>query len=91
MSNNFQHKIHNFSQEFCLSSATAGKNYVICRCNLAEPTKTRLAELGMVNGATVAVARRAPTGSPLQLAVQGYWLCLRKEQAQGFFVREKFE
>lgn len=91
MSNNFQHKFHNFSQEFCLDCAEAGKRYVICRCNLAEPTKTRLAELGMISGATVAVARKAPTGTPLQLAVQGYWLCLRREQAQGFFVREKFE
>lgn len=91
MSNNFQHKFHNFSQEFCLSTATIGKHYIICACNLAEPTKTRLAELGMVSGATVAIARKAPTGSPLQLAIQGYWLCLRREQAQGFLVREKFE
>lgn len=91
MSNNFQHKIHNFSKEICLSSATEGKRYVIRRCTLTDPTKTRLAELGMVSGTTVAIVKKAPTGSPLQLTVQGYWLCLRTEQAKGFWVREKIE
>jgi Fe2+ transport system protein FeoA len=43
--------------------------------------RRRLLDMGVVNGATVEVLRRAPLGDPVQIKIKGYDLALRKEEA----------
>lgn len=42
----------------------------------------RLMEMGLVPGAEVLVVRQSRFGSPLEVLVQGYRLCLRAADAQ---------
>jgi Fe2+ transport system protein FeoA len=49
-------------------------------------TVLRLMELGLVPGASVTVTRRAPLGDPLELAVLGTRVCLRRHEARAFVV-----
>ena len=46
----------------------------------------RLIELGVRNGATVEVVRRAPFGGPLAIRVNGGLLALRTENARSVLV-----
>jgi ferrous iron transport protein B len=45
--------------------------------------RRRLAEMGLVPGVEVTVERRAPLGDPIEVAVRGYRLSLRGDQARG--------
>lgn len=44
--------------------------------------KRRLLEMGLCNGASIEVLRRAPLGDPIEFRVRGYCLSLRDEQAK---------
>lgn len=62
-----------------------------CRCRvtaLSGIAAERLSELGLTVGVTVAVLRTAPLGDPLEIALRGYRLCLRKETAKRIFVTD---
>ncbi len=54
-------------------------------------TLVRLMELGLVPGAAVTVIRRAPLGDPLELAVLGTRVCLRRREARAFVVVDAAE
>lgn len=54
-------------------------------------TLVRLMELGLVPGAAVVVTRRAPLGDPLELAVLGTRVCLRRREARAFVVVDAAE
>lgn len=41
----------------------------------------RLLQLGFLEGTEVEVVRRAPTGDPIEVALMGYALSLRREEA----------
>ena len=43
-------------------------------------------EMGLVNGAEVAVVRRAPSGDPVEIFLKGYSLALRKAEAVNVFL-----
>jgi Fe2+ transport system protein FeoA len=51
-----------------------------------DATAVRLMEMGLVPGAVVTVTRAAPFGDPLEVAVCGTRLCLRRHEAQRFVV-----
>ncbi len=51
-----------------------------------DATAVRLMEMGLVPGAVVTVVRAAPFGDPLEIAVCGTRLCLRRHDAQRFVV-----
>jgi ferrous iron transport protein A len=51
-------------------------------------TLLRLFEMGLTRGATVTVTRRAPLGDPLEIAVRGTRLCLRRHDARRFVVEK---
>lgn len=51
-----------------------------------DATAVRLMEMGLVPGAAVTVTRTAPLGDPLEVAVCGTRLCLRKLDAHRFVV-----
>jgi Fe2+ transport system protein FeoA len=70
-----------------LDAMAPGSTVVIDHIDGAvDGTVLRLMELGLVPGATVTVTRRAPFGDPLELAVLGTRLCLRKHDAHAFAV-----
>jgi ferrous iron transport protein A len=53
----------------------------------ADGVTLRLFELGLVPGAVVRVVRTAPLGDPLELAVLGTRVCVRRVDAARFMVR----
>jgi len=46
------------------------------------PVKRRIMEMGITKGVEVYVRKVAPLGDPIEIAVRGYELSLRKEDAQ---------
>lgn len=52
---------------------------------LAEtPEIRRLQELGLTPGTVFRVVRVAPLGDPVEIALRGYRLCLRRAEASSF-------
>lgn len=49
-------------------------------------TVLRLFEMGLTRGVQVTVTRRAPLGDPMEIAVRGTRLCLRRKDAARFLV-----
>ncbi len=49
--------------------------------------QNRLAELGLTAGASVKVIRTAPLGDPIEIALRGYRLCLRRQTASRILVK----
>jgi Fe2+ transport system protein FeoA len=63
-----------------------GKRGIITRLG-GDPTITRrLMELGLVPGTTVVMVRHAPLGDPIELAVRGVRLSLRRTEASHIHV-----
>lgn len=54
---------------------------------VVDATLLRLFEMGLVPGTVVRVTRRAPLGGPLEVAVRGTRLVLRRADARAFVVR----
>ncbi|MDM7275152.1 MAG: FeoA family protein [Thermoprotei archaeon] len=48
--------------------------------------RRRLVAMGVVRGAEVIVVRRAPLGDPMELLLKGYYLSLRRNEAENVFV-----
>jgi len=48
---------------------------------------TRLLEMGITPGTEIEIIRRAPLGFPLEIKVRGYFLSLRKSEADCIEVR----
>lgn len=82
MSNIFHKKNQTIFKFFStLNTAQKKQKYIIVRTCLPDDKCLRPAELGLVEGTTVQVERSAPTGSPVQIDVAGYSLCLRSDRA----------
>ena len=67
---------------------SASKGGIIVKINLGTPARRRLVEMGATPGARVEVIRRAPLGDPIQIALRGSALTLRREDAAEIFVEE---
>jgi Fe2+ transport system protein FeoA len=50
------------------------------------PEVRRLQELGLTPGTVVRVVRVAPLGDPIEIALRGYRLCLRRAEAASFLL-----
>jgi len=48
--------------------------------------RRRILDMGVVSGASVEVERAAPLGDPIEIRVKGYYLTLRKEEAENILV-----
>lgn len=57
--------------------------YTIVRVDGPRAVRRRLLELGLVPGTSVSVVGVSPLGDPLELAVRGGRLSLRKKEALG--------
>ena len=80
-------QVAQFAQK-TLYECEIGKPYLIARCNLDEEVKNRLYEMGLVPQTVVSVTKRAPLGDPLQIALRGYYLCIRGSIAKSFEMKE---
>ncbi len=69
-----------------LSDLPAGKKAVIERHDESDLQLT-LMEMGCIPGEPVWVEMIAPLGDPLAIQIAGYYLSLRKEDAQKIWVR----
>ena len=48
----------------------------------------KLLALGLTRGTTLSVVRKAPLGDPLQIALRGFSLSLRKEEASMIYLED---
>ena len=53
---------------------------------LPEGVRLRLLEMGLTEGIECRVVRYAPLGDPMEVQVRGYFLSLRKSEAEGVLV-----
>lgn len=60
----------------------------IARLEVSAPLMRRLTEMGATPGAFVEVIRISPLGDPVQVALRGYTLTLRREDVQGILLQE---
>ena len=65
-----------------LDQLAAGERGVIVSVDCPPTIARRLMELGVLPGTEVEVIRRAPLGDPLEIAVRGVHLSLRKSEAR---------
>jgi ferrous iron transport protein A len=63
-----------------------GESGIIARLNGDPQVTRRLMELGLVPGTPVELVRRAPLGDPIELAVRGVHLSLRRTEASHIHV-----
>jgi Fe2+ transport system protein FeoA len=59
----------------------AGDRAIVLRLDGDPTVRRRLMELGLVPGTPVELVRRAPLGDPIELAVRGVHLSLRRTEA----------
>ncbi len=65
-----------------LASLVAGQSGIVCGFTQDDGTTQRLMQLGIIEGETVDVVRRAPAGDPIEIRVLGYSLSLRGTEAE---------
>lgn len=64
-----------------LNTLRPGEEGVVTRLDAPPGLRHRLVEMGFVPGTTVAVAAVAPLGDPIELALRGYRLAVRRSEA----------
>ncbi|PIT22602.1 hypothetical protein BGI37_13800 [Snodgrassella alvi] len=52
------------------------------------PFRRRLLAMGITPGSHITVIRTAPLGDPLEVKIRGFYLCLRRSEAQAIGVVE---
>lgn len=62
-----------------LAEVTPGSSYKVVRLIDTGATRRRIMDMGITKGAQIRVLKAAPLGDPVDLAVRGYHLSLRKE------------
>jgi Fe2+ transport system protein FeoA len=83
MSLNYSEKPPMTENSRCLADLTPGQSATIEHVGGQAEVRFRLLEMGLTNGTSVRLVRRAPLGDPLELDVRGYRLSLRKSEARG--------
>ena len=64
-----------------LDQLLAGQSGVIQSISHSGPRLQRLLEMGLFEGSSVMLVRRAPLGDPIEIKLTDYHLSLRKEDA----------
>ena len=73
-----------------LAQLKQGQGAFIQKVQAAGPLKRRLKDMGMVKGEWVEVEKVAPLGSPINIAIKGYKLSLRKDEAACITLKNDF-
>jgi len=83
-------KISTEGDAFPLDQARPGDEVVIESVDRnGSPAGQRLVDLGLLPDTPVRVIRRAPLGDPVEYALRGYRLCLRRSEAARIRVRRR--
>ena len=64
-----------------LKDVPVGSSAVVAKLHGEGPVKRRIMDMGIVKGVEITVRKVAPVGDPLELALRGYELSLRKDEA----------
>jgi ferrous iron transport protein A len=64
-----------------------GTTATVAEIRVAPEQRGRLLEMGVLVGTPVEVVRYAPLGDPVEIKVRGYYLSLRKLDADQIWVR----
>lgn len=70
-----------------LTSVAAGATATVSEIKVAESSRQRLMEMGLLIGTQIELVRFAPLGDPLEIRIRGYNLTLRKQEAEQILVR----
>ena len=65
-----------------LKDIRIGARAVVARLHGEGAVRRRLMDMGLIRGTEVEVRRVAPAGDPIELAVRGYELSVRKDEAE---------
>jgi ferrous iron transport protein A len=69
-----------------LHELETGRTARVARLDLRPSESQRLMEMGLTVGAAVTLAKRAPLGDPVEIAVRGCHLSIRRSIAQAIHV-----
>ena len=72
-----------------LSELPTGKTGTVSTVGGEGALRLRLLDMGLTPGVRVRVEKTAPLGDPVQLALRGYLLTLRREDAERITLREE--
>lgn len=72
-----------------LSELKKGDLAFISRIEARGELNRRLRDMGMVPGSPVELMRIAPLGDPIEVRIKGYYLSLRKAEAENIYVKEE--
>lgn len=72
--------------ERSLKDLSPGDMAKVVKVNAKGAIRRRLVDMGVVPGAEFRVERYAPLGDPIELKLKGYYLSLRREEAEGIIV-----
>ena len=76
-------------QPTSLNHLTPGERGTVETIAASSPSlRRRLLEMGLTRGTTIELIRVAPMGDPIEIAVRGYRLSLRREEASSIFVKK---
>ena len=70
-----------------LTSVPLGGKATVAEIKLPPESKPRLMEMGLLVGTPVELVRFAPLGDPVEIRVRGYYLTLRKHEAEQILVQ----
>jgi Mn-dependent DtxR family transcriptional regulator/Fe2+ transport system protein FeoA len=73
---------------FVLDKAKVGEKYRISKLTGTKEMKRRFLNMGIIPGEKIVVKQRGPFGSPMEIAIQGYSLTLRKNEINAIEVEE---
>ena len=65
-----------------LKDLKVGESASVVRLNSTGATRRRLLDMGLTKGVKVTLRKVAPLGAPLEIALRGYELSLRKSEAE---------
>ena len=71
-----------------LSQLTVGEKGVIVAVNGEGAIRRRLFDMGITPGAEVYLRKKAPLGDPIEIAIRGYELTLRKAEAAHMEIKQ---
>ena len=69
-----------------LSELEKGDRASISRIEARGELNRRLRDMGLVPGSPVELIRVAPLGDPIEVRIKGYYLSLRKAEAENIYV-----
>jgi ferrous iron transport protein A len=71
-----------------LAALVSGQTARIIGIEAMRPLKRRLMDMGLTHGVAVKVLKVVPLGDPMEIALRGYHLCLRREEAAKVMVED---